>query len=327
MKTVHTPDMVAHLWAHQSQPRARNAGDTFYFDGSTIYSYGSHFPIAKLVIDDPESPNPYPRAVLFTTRDYSPTTQRHIAMARNAVRHLRLVYVNNPRATLKENLEHERLNVFRLVVRCNESKRGPQLRKRLRELEEGLAQYNQLAEYMGKPTRQVPEDFNEAVLAHRRAEAGKRAALTRKHNADMLARLSMWEGRLGAFSGWLELWRTRPQAVDRWTYEQLAKVAAKRDGVAYPTEWPCMLADAGDEVLTSWGARVPLTDAKRIYKVWARVQGKVTPQGWAPSSQNDARVGAFRVDRIAPDGTLHAGCHTIHPAEIRAFGKRMGWEG
>ena len=46
IRTVHPADMVAHLWAHKSQDFARNPGHNFYFHGDTIYSYGSHFPVA-----------------------------------------------------------------------------------------------------------------------------------------------------------------------------------------------------------------------------------------------------------------------------------------
>ena len=48
-RTVHPADMVAHLWAHKSQDFARNPGHNFYFHGDTIYSYGSHFPVARHV--------------------------------------------------------------------------------------------------------------------------------------------------------------------------------------------------------------------------------------------------------------------------------------
>ena len=45
---VYPVDMVAHLWAHRAQESAPQRGN-FYFDGDTIYSYGSHFPIARHV--------------------------------------------------------------------------------------------------------------------------------------------------------------------------------------------------------------------------------------------------------------------------------------
>jgi hypothetical protein len=47
--TRYVREDVAHVWAHQLQSHARNKRGNFYFQGDTIYSYGSHFPIAKHV--------------------------------------------------------------------------------------------------------------------------------------------------------------------------------------------------------------------------------------------------------------------------------------
>ena len=40
---------IPHLWAHKTQDEARNGTGSFYFTAATIYSYGSHFPIATHV--------------------------------------------------------------------------------------------------------------------------------------------------------------------------------------------------------------------------------------------------------------------------------------
>ena len=49
---------------------AKNANGSLYFIGDTIYSYGYHFPIARII----QGNNP---TVLFTTRKYSVTTAKH----------------------------------------------------------------------------------------------------------------------------------------------------------------------------------------------------------------------------------------------------------
>ena len=90
IRYVHPVDMIAHLWANRSQDSARNAGGNFYFDGDTIYSYGSHFPIARHV------ETKRGRAVLFTTRDYSVTTSGHKWAVLRACRHLTVFHVQHP---------------------------------------------------------------------------------------------------------------------------------------------------------------------------------------------------------------------------------------
>lgn len=103
MKTVFTDtSTIAHLWANQQQSSARNSSDNFYFSDSTIWSYGTHFPIAKHVINELGE-----YAVLFTTRTYSNTTAKHISVVRQACRHKNIIYCNNP-----ENGHQSNINDF-----------------------------------------------------------------------------------------------------------------------------------------------------------------------------------------------------------------------
>ena len=78
-KHVFKTEQVAHIWAQQTQDDGRNAQGNFYFTGDTIYSYGSHFPIARFI---------NPQTVLFTTRRYSNTTSKHLWATRDALRGL-----------------------------------------------------------------------------------------------------------------------------------------------------------------------------------------------------------------------------------------------
>lgn len=91
MKTVVSPDMVAHLWANKSQSSARNSNRSFYFEDDTIYSYGRHFPIARHATHKGEP------CILFTVRDYSPTTSNHKSMVRRAIQDgTKIFFVREP---------------------------------------------------------------------------------------------------------------------------------------------------------------------------------------------------------------------------------------
>lgn len=59
--------MVAHLWANEQQESAN--GSNFYFDGSSIYSYGRHFEAGRIVRNKRGE-----RAYLVNTTYYSKTT-------------------------------------------------------------------------------------------------------------------------------------------------------------------------------------------------------------------------------------------------------------
>lgn len=77
MATVFSNDMVAHVWANQSQPEGRSHNGQYYFQGRALYSYGSHF-VAGYVMPD--------GATLITADSYSITTSRHVSRAHSAAR-------------------------------------------------------------------------------------------------------------------------------------------------------------------------------------------------------------------------------------------------
>jgi len=99
MKKVMDKHSVAHAWANQSQDEARTATSNMYFYKDTIFSYGSHFPIAKRIEFNGK------RAVLFTTRTYSVTTTQHITIVRQACNYMDIIYCHNPNESHADNLK------------------------------------------------------------------------------------------------------------------------------------------------------------------------------------------------------------------------------
>ena len=91
MKKVFDNASVAVIFVKQDRPEGRNSNGSIYFEGNVIYSYGSHFPMCKIVGD----------TALVTNRTYSNTTAKHMNHLHSALRSsfLRVIYVNNPTAT------------------------------------------------------------------------------------------------------------------------------------------------------------------------------------------------------------------------------------
>lgn len=58
---------VVRSWLKQERIHGKNSSGSLFYDGTTIYSYGFHFPIARLFDD----------VILFTTYDSSMTTNCH----------------------------------------------------------------------------------------------------------------------------------------------------------------------------------------------------------------------------------------------------------
>ena len=72
---------------------------------------------------------------------------------------------------------------------------------------------------------------------------------------------------------------------------------------------------------TSHGADVPLPHALKAFAFVRRVVA--TGQPWHANG-HCIRVGHFRVDSIAADGTMKAGCHTIHLGEMERLAAALG---
>lgn len=70
--------MVAHLWAHEQEESA--SGSNFFFEGTSIYSYGYHFEVGRIVKNKQGK-----KAYLINKDYYSATTGKHQRYVRNAI--------------------------------------------------------------------------------------------------------------------------------------------------------------------------------------------------------------------------------------------------
>ena len=82
-----------------------------------------------------------------------------------------------------------------------------------------------------------------------------------------------------------------------------------------------MLRVVGDEIETSRGAKFPVEHAKRAYRLLAAIVTK--GEGWQANGHT-IPLGHFTVDRVKPDGTIIAGCHTVAWSEVEACAKVLG---
>ena len=88
---------IAHMWANRVQESARNSGN-FYFENETIYSYGSHFPIARHTTNQKGE-----NATLLTILGYSHTTAKHISIVSAATSHLNVIKCAYPCGSHSDN--------------------------------------------------------------------------------------------------------------------------------------------------------------------------------------------------------------------------------
>lgn len=284
---------VAHLWANQSRERA--SGSHFYFEGDTIYSYGSHFPIARH----------YKGAVLFTSNGRSVTTARHKNITRSACSHLQVFYVANPlRNPGREFVNDYAAHIKELIARAGRARNVAQA---LEGVERAVNEANQFCEQFGFKTRfEMPDNIDEL-----RAKA--KASAERERNAKA-AREAKFE-------------RECAEIVQRWLAGEsvqvpgaLSKVYLRTKSVEMPVNGE---ATAHHELLavmeTSKGARVALTEAEKAF----RFASAMRERGWKRNG-DQFKVGDYALDAVNEQGVV-AGCHRIGWDEIERFAATQGW--
>lgn len=275
-----THNEVAHAWANQTGRHRK--GFNMFYEGTTIYSYGHHFPIARIV-ETEEGP-----VVLMTTESYSVSTAKHITYTRRAVSHMKVFEVRNPQDTPG----HDALDYLsRIVDRLEKAKRARKYGDM--HLREAMGLIEEAKEYIRVFKVEGFEDFNwepDAIVegvreaAARRAEEQNRARIEREAERRRKYREEAWP----ALKAWLRGERPPAAAHMRYTTRPLPRIIE-------------------DRVETTWGASVPLEVAKTLY--WLAVKCRREHREFVPT--RTIQAGDFRLSSIKPNGDLVVGCHDI----------------
>lgn len=146
MRNVFSNSELAHTYANQSQNSGRSS--SMFFEGSTIYSYGYHFPICSITTNDKGE-----EALLFTTRGYSNTTGKHISIVSAATRQYDKIFCNNPKGTHEENFKAW-LSSSETIAKNLINARKPE--KYLTEIAHNKRQAEQYSEFFGLD---IPENL------------------------------------------------------------------------------------------------------------------------------------------------------------------------
>ncbi len=290
MRHVYPNHEIPHLWAHQSQDDARNSTGSLYFEGPTIYSYGSHFPIARHLTNERGE-----RAVLFTTAHYSVTTSGHCsAVARAVPRNIPVFRVPHLRSSWGDlpnhagNVESYVRRIWELLGKARRARVNRDWHQReALGLREQLHRYVAFFDLSNVATPQSDElDTLQAWITAHEAEEQQH-----REQAALL----------------VEEERRREHA------EQIRRFRAGDLPASYIPGLSPMLRVMGEEVQTSLGARFPVSHARRalafIFKVRESGQEYVR-------NGHTIHLGHYVIDRIESDGTVHAGCHVVKWEEI-----------
>jgi hypothetical protein len=296
-KHVFDTGQIPHLWAHRTQEEARNRQGNLYFTGDTIYSYGSHFPIARHVTNDAGE-----LGVLLTTATYSVTTSSHCSAVRSAIPSgMQVFHVPNvcpgrysgSELTADDQAGNLTDYTERIEKHVITSARARSSYLKEWNHEQAICLRDEAFAYcafFGLPVPnipEVPELDSDALTAIRKREAkraAEKAEQTKRERAEALVR--------------------QQELIAKWR-------AGQYSGCFYDV--PAMLRIVGDEVVTSRGAHFPVSHAKRGLAFVRRVResGQVYVR-----NGHTIHLGPYAIDRIEQDGTVKAGCHVVSWEEI-----------
>jgi len=284
----------AHAWAHALQPSGRSSH--VYFEGNTIYSYGSHFPIATIVGD----------LVFFTLKKYSPTTAQHKAIALSAVSHKKVVYVawvpvGNHILKDKEFYRHN-INYWVTELRASLTilKLSPRTKSEHFNISTNLAMLQEfitatefqvgktLREFLNCPTLDGVKAFMQNENRHKRAAENRRMAKARRIYAEKVAE---WKN---ASISRLPLC---PASLNEYTFLRFNPL--------------------NDRVETSKQVELPVEKARHF---WEFIKN-VLQSGCKSFNYS---ILHFKVDEITKD-YIKVGCHKIQISEARRIAELLNW--
>lgn len=299
MKTVFNNEMVCHVWAQQNQDCGRNQNGSLYFTGSTIYSYGSHFPIANFVKSD---------TVLFTCESYGNTTAKHKNYTRQAIPSWANVFTvpcvditlgtkhdctkKQNKSFHAENIEYYKTSINDYVLKANRARTNKDFYNSLAV--DLVDECNSYIDTFKLRNKHVVLPDADKILAD--AEKAKKARI-RKEKAVKVKAL-----------------KDAKEKINNWLRGDVVRIP-------YTVDVTFLRVNKGLETIeTSKGATFPIKHAKLALKViekCKRDKAEFVPNG------KKIHLGHFTIDKIHKNGDVKAGCHFVKYAQIEAIADQV----
>jgi hypothetical protein len=338
-REVYPSSEVPHKWAHQTQIRARNPQGNLFFEGTVLYSYRTSYPIAQIF---PRVKAPSMRIgdeffVLIRADRYSVTTAGHINDASRAASHLARVTVPN---VVPESRADHRANFDYLLEQANAALKRAQRSMSVHTAEWAVsaarvahadaAAYSAFFGLRWAVPAAPDSTYDAAVQRARRIENPDPASKDKRERASAARKAAK-----AATQEYIEEMQRSVRAARRAKdfYRIGAARSSWRLGDAWGEDYEALRTSAvmlrvdGEQIETSWGARIPLAAAPMVWNMVKRAR-EFGPFNAAQSAYAPARfkprIGDYPLDRIDADGTLVAGCHTIPYSELASMARTLG---
>lgn len=326
-KVFSSSSQTLHVWAQQTQDEGR-CSNIFFERKEVVYSYGYHYPLGFITTNKKGE-----TAAIINTEGYSVTTSKHIGEARGATRHYKQIFLPST-AAMKGLVTAFRLSQARditkalsnAIVDCinnyNNRLRLDDKKRRAKTLQDWKDSalyecniYIDLLDWYGhKMNKQAATALR--YLTGLNAADSKELAIKAQEKKDKQLRKEQdkrnKEERIIidlAMSNWvngIDTFRTESGQHDARKYIHRSSTV--------------LLRVKGEEIQTTQGASFPVAHAIKAFSIISRAAKK--GELWQRNGKT-IHLGHFQIDRIEPDGTVIAGCHTVMFDEVKRIAKQL----
>jgi hypothetical protein len=238
MKKVNTPEQTAHLFANQLQNEAYTSNRNLYFYDKEIFSYGSHFCIAKFIDD---------KTLLFTERGYSNTTAKHINVVYHATSHINKIYCANPNGNHADNFNFWLNNAETLADKLKRANKPEIYISQLQQIQ------NKANIYANYFSIVIPETLQSVLKVTTKAEI----LAYMENKAELIKAEKIAKEK--------EILKRHKLELKKWRNFETSKLYTRNEGIDY-------LRKNETEFQTSQGVKIPLEIGKRFYNNLANVK-------------------------------------------------------
>jgi hypothetical protein len=309
---------MSHEWATNPDRNIRCGNG--YVEDRIIYSYGRHFPVAKIV-DQKDGT----KLVYMTLDTYSSTTAGHISDAKGAVSHLPKLYmVRIPRGMVgiydhEQNIKYWVNKIQSLLGKIEKARDWKSI-----YLNDARYQIERIEQYIGhfkikldKDTKKVIKDaqdskWDEHVAAYNKKKEEK-TAYEAEHQTEVQAKRAADKIKRAAKKAENEK-KKWEEDIAKWRAGEIYRLPYRYSG------GELLRYDAKENrIVTSKQVQVPLEAAKRLY---TRVQAVIV-QGGCSDNCTD-KILNYQVKEISPV-QLVIGCHRIPVSECLLIAQQLNW--
>ena len=337
-KILKNNDEVAHFWANQSQSEGK--AYSMLFEGDTVYSYGKHWELGKLVTDKNGK-----TVALLNAETCSPSTGKHAYKVRRAVSHLPTFLVKpenrghafgSRTASINTNhLENVKVFISSIDTLKDGLKRGRTgLEWKIRSIKESASELLEYADRFKVPISKLTKEEKKKFLLFKGNKAfpfthGDLELINKYKAREALGKEREQQVKNGSgplFEAYQKGIEAREKQKANKLHEEALKIDAQREAwlkgepVYYPSvgyHEPHKLRVKGDRIETTGRAEISLSMAEKFWKRF-KIGSDISGFDFGPYQA--------REERAVENGLLIVGCHRIPVTELQRIAAVLGWE-